>query len=85
MQLRTGSKHSEWRVLNCEDFCSYWDQVRGFPDFREKFMPIFSSLGRSPGRAVVLPLASASASALAKCLNVLCDGQGAARRAILSL
>ena len=32
-------------------------------------------------RAVVL----ASASALAKCLSFLCDGQGAVRRAILSL
>ena len=50
---------------------------------------IFSLPGRSPGRAIVLPLASASAaaSALAKSLTLkfLCDGQGAVRRAILSL
>ena len=51
----------------------------------------FSSPGRSPGRAIVLPpasaLAAAAAAALAKCLTLkfLCDGQGAVRRAILSL
>ena len=49
---------------------------------------IFSSPGRSPGTAIVLPLALALA--LAKCLSFyvkvfLCDGQGAVRRAILSL
>ena len=50
-----------------------------------------SSPGRSPGRAIVLPgaLALESASALAKCqflrLSLLCEGQGAVRRAILSL
>ena len=49
---------------------------------------IFSSPGR---RAIVLPPASALAlaSALVKCLSFtlkfLCDGQGAVRRAILSL
>ena len=51
---------------------------------------IFSSPGR---RAIVLPpasaLASAAASALAKCYSItlkfLCDGQGDVRRAILSL
>ena len=48
-------------------------------------MIIFSSPGRSPGRAIVLPPALASASALAKSLKFLCDGQGAVRRAILSL
>ena len=49
--------------------------------------PIFSSPGRSPGRAIVLPPASALAAALAKSLTLkfLCDGQGAVRRAILSL
>ena len=64
---------------------------------------IISSPGRSPGRAIVLPPASALALALASALasaasvasalaNVkvftlkfLCDGQGAVRRAILSL
>ena len=48
---------------------------------------IFSSPGQSPGRAIVLPPALASASALAKSLTLkfLCDGQGAVRRVILSL
>ena len=55
---------------------------------------IFSSPGRNPGRAIVLPpasaLALAGASVLANCksfylLSFLCDGQGAIRRAILSL
>ena len=50
---------------------------------------MFSSHGWSPGRAIVLPPASAlaAASALAKCLMLkfLCDGQGPVRRAILSL
>ena len=52
---------------------------------------IFSSPGQSPGRAIVLSpasaLALAAASALAKSvmLKFLCDGQGAVRRAILSL
>ena len=57
---------------------------------------IFSSPGPSRGRAIALPPASALASALAsvaaaelaKCFYViafLCDGQGAVRRAILSL
>ena len=57
----------------------------------------FSSPGRSPGKAIVLPPASALAlafvsalalaAALAKSLTLsfLCDGQGAVRRAILSL
>ena len=42
---------------------------------------IFSSPGRSPGRAGVLILASAlaAAAASAKCLSFLCDGQGAVR------
>ena len=47
---------------------------------------LFSSPGRSPGRAIVLP--PALAWALAKSLTLkffLCDGQGAVRRAILSL
>ena len=54
---------------------------------------IFSSPGRRPGRAIVIPpasalaLALASASELAKSLTLkfLCDGQGAVRRAILAL
>ena len=59
---------------------------------------IFSSPGRSPGRAIVLPPASVlalavvlvSAVALAKRLSFyvkvfLCDGKGAVRQAILSL
>ena len=57
----------------------------------------FSSPGRSPGRAIVLPPASAgvgvgvgggvSISKMLKFLRerFLCDGQGAVRRAILSL
>ena len=50
----------------------------------------FSRPGRSPGRAIVLPAASAAASALAKFKSIyvkvfLCDGQGAFRRAFLSL
>ena len=63
------------------------------------YLGVFPSLvrwpGQSPGRAIVLLPASAlalasaaaSASALAKCLTLkfLCDGQGAVRRAILSL
>ena len=46
-----------------------------------------SSPGGSLGRAIVLPPALAAASALAKSLTLkfLCDGQGAVRRAILSL
>ena len=62
-------------------------------------MPLFSSPGRSPERVIVQPpasalssalalaSASAAASALAKSLTLqfLCDGQGADRRAILSL
>ena len=60
----------------------------------ESFLHFISSPGRSPGRAIVLPpgsaLALAAAVALAKCLSFyiqvfLCDGQGAVRRAILSL
>ena len=49
---------------------------------------VISSPGQSLGRAIVLPPASAlAASALAKSLKLkfLCDGQGAVRRAILSL
>ena len=52
----------------------------------------FISPGRSPGRAIVLPPVSGLAlalvaAALAKSLMLkfLCDGQGAVRRAILSL
>ena len=52
----------------------------------------FSSTGRSPGRAIVLLLASALAlvaAALVKSfyvfLSFLCDWQGPVRRAILSL
>ena len=56
----------------------------------------FSSPGRSPGRAIILPPALTSASAatsmLAKCQNgkvftlkFLCDWRGAVRRAILSM
>ena len=60
-------------------------------------LDIFSSPGRSPGRAIVLPPASASASALAlaaaaaaalaKSLTLifLCDGQGAVRRPVTGL
>ena len=40
---------------------------------------IFSSPGQSPGRAIVLPPASALVAALAKMLKFLCDGQGAVR------
>ena len=49
---------------------------------------MISSPGPSPGRAIVLPPAAAlAAAALAKSLTLkfLCDGQGAVRRAILSL
>ena len=51
--------------------------------------PFISWPGQSPGRAIVLPLASAlgSAAALANdkvfTSKFLCDGQGAVRRAIL--
>ena len=68
-----------------------------------QLLTVFSSPGRRPGRAIVLPPASAlvlvlasalasalaAASALAKFKNLhlsfLCDGQGAVRRAVLSL
>ena len=52
-----------------------------------KLLVLFSLPGQSPGRAIVLPpcweSAFAAAAALAK--SFLCDGQGAVRRAILSL
>ena len=52
---------------------------------------LFNSPEQSPGRAIVLPPASALASAAALAdvkvfmLKFLCDGQGAVRQAILSL
>ena len=52
---------------------------------KAEFLGIFSSPGRSPGRAIVLPLASALVLAKSLTLKFLCDGQGAVRPAILSL
>ena len=57
------------------------------------FQYVISSSGQSPGRAIVLPSASAlasasmAASALANSLTFkfLCEGQCAVRRAIVSL
>ena len=39
-------------------------------DLEDKFSGIFSSPGRSPGRAIILPPVSAAAAALAKCFYV---------------
>ena len=74
----------EWQTV--------WTNQTALGSISVPILRLFSSPGQSPGRAIVLPPASAlaAASVLAKCGSFyvkvfICDGQGAVKRAILSL